>query len=171
MERTQWGTKGEAVLMIYATLQGKIYLLCLHQYPVTHTVQARSFLFVPVGPCGLSQCCVSSGRPDHGRPENCLYSSQMLHHCLWPTATRQRKRGRANHSKEIRWSYLPGYVSHWHIMLLHAGLATIIWRVSYLIGGGGRTVDPPLGTGRHEAQWQHGMTWLSQVKASDINVH
>lgn len=34
---------------------------------------------------------------------------------------------------------------HGHAMALHAGLTAVVWRVSYLIGGGGGTVYPPLG--------------------------
>lgn len=43
---------------------------------------------------------------------------------------------------------------HGHAMPLHAGLTTVVWRVSYLIGGGGSTVYPPLGRAGHGEQQQ-----------------
>lgn len=116
---------------------------------------ATGHLLVPVGPCGSSQCHVSLDRPDHGRPVSCLYSSQMWHHCLWPTATTENKKGGANYCEDRcrgGWSYLPGHMPHGHVMLLHAGLTAVVWRVSYLIGGGGSTVYPPLGRAEHGEQ-------------------
>lgn len=51
-------------------------------------------------------------------------------------------------------SYLPGRMTHGHAMPPHAVLTTVIWRVSYLIVGGGSTVYPPLVRAQHREQ-QH----------------
>lgn len=105
---------------------------------------------VPVEPYGLSQCHASSGKPDHGCPVSCLYSSQMWHHCLWPTArTEHRKGPLATATCRRAWSYLPGHMTHGHVMSLHAGLTAVVWSVSYFVGGGGSTVYPPLGKSGH----------------------
>lgn len=55
---------------------------------------------------------------------------------------------------------------HGHIMPLHAGLTAVVWRVSYLIGGGGRTVYPPLGRARGNndtAKMVHTLTYRHVV--------
>lgn len=98
-------------------------------------------LFIPVVPCGSIQCHGSLSRPNHDCPVSCLCSSQMWHHCLWPTAATKKQKREPSGGL----SYLPGRMTHGHAMRPHASLTTVIWSVSYLIGGGGSTVYPPLG--------------------------
>lgn len=79
----------------------------------THTLStavtaAVGRLVVPVAPCGLCQCHASWGRLDRGHPVSCLDSSLMWHHCLWSTAT-ENKKGALATSWERWWVIIPAW--------------------------------------------------------------
>lgn len=132
--------------------------------------RATQRLLVPVVPCGSFQCHGSLNRPYHDCLVSCQCSSQMLRHCLWPTATTEKQRREPSGGS----SYLPGCMTHGHAMLPHAGLTTVIRRVSYFIGGGGSTVYPPLSRAKAwrtitqykrfmNCSWHHADVWLFRI--------
>ncbi len=98
-------------------------------------------------------CCLRHARP-RVSGELPTFQSDVAPLSMTHCNNRKQKRG-ANYCYgrcEGGWSYLPGHMPHEHVMPLHAGLTTVVWRVSYLIGGCGSTVYPPLGRAEHGEQ-------------------